>query len=139
MTIPGFTAEASLYTKDTLYRQALYGSALGDRSATIYPQQACNVAQFAATYPLLLDCALGWHWCFWPRVFSGSRGPRCEECMDACIDWIMNITQPPWSWTSAAIKANYRACCWPWGELATAWRTSVLRRSLRPPLLSAPQ
>jgi hypothetical protein len=115
MTIPGFTAEASLYTKDTLYRQALYGSALGDRSATIYPQQACNVAQFAATYPLLLDCALGWHWCFWPRVFSGSRGPRCEECMDACIDWIMNITQPPWSWTSAAIKANYRACCWPCG------------------------
>jgi hypothetical protein len=103
MAMPGFTAEVSLYKTNRHYRQAPNESALGDRSATIYPQQACNVALVIDSLPLLLYCAHTW--CFFGCMLGASE---CRGCSDWCIDWHTDFGGP----VSTAIKANYRACGW---------------------------
>jgi hypothetical protein len=81
MTLPGFTAEVSLYKTNRQYNVAPNRSALSLSSSKVYPQQGCNEVSMSECIPILTACAYGW--CWWSKFWGRQT---CMDCMNVCID-----------------------------------------------------
>src|SRR5712692_3606076 len=77
MTIPGFTAEASLYKTSEQYHLATVAGNSHSAKAAVYPQQ-CSLLTFDLctqwTYPCWFNC--------WPLRWDRTA---CTGCMAACL------------------------------------------------------
>lgn len=100
MTLPGYTADASVYRTINLYRSTVGGSFAGDGSAAVAPQScewydpkswACGVAIAAATVGCGASCEVVGPACYicWVGLIAGALA-GCEDCLPTWVKGLID-------------------------------------------------